>query len=184
MRNVIKATLVTIIAFMLQSTFMPYLSINGVCGSLNIALIAIVTVILGRKYTFGVSCLIGILMEMQMSSIRIAYVAAYPILSMLFTIPFVDMSAQKRERRHQMHKSTEDRDPRLRTLLDAICISSSIEALILLYLSLMGTVITLQLIIKSLTAVVYTALITIIIMHPLRGFLRPKEIKASGKGVT
>ena len=55
MRNVLKAAFITLLAYLLQVCAMPYLKIGGVIGNLSAVCIAILTVSLGKKYTFGAS---------------------------------------------------------------------------------------------------------------------------------
>ena len=63
MRKVLKALLLTILAYLFQVCAMNQLKIGGVVANLLAVNIAILTVSLGKKYAFGASCVTGILLE-------------------------------------------------------------------------------------------------------------------------
>ena len=176
MRKVIKAAFLTLICYLLQVCAMQHLKIYGVVGNLLAANIAIATVSLGKKYAFGTSCLSGILLEAMTSSVGGLYVVLYPVFSMLFAQIFADMSDEKREKLLLRQSDTTkkirgDLNPHLRIPLDAMCIAAGIEAVCLIYVTLSGTEISLVLLLRALISVLYTGLLTVLIMFPARLFL-------------
>ena len=62
LKKLLKVSALTILAYLLQATTAEYLSIGDIAPSLAIAFIAVVTVALGRKYTFLMSLTIGYLL--------------------------------------------------------------------------------------------------------------------------
>lgn len=171
MRNVFKATLLTLLAYLLQVCAMPYLKIDGVIGNLTAVCIAILTVSLGKKYAFGASCMIGILMDVMTSSISGLYAVLYPVVSMVFAMVFADMSDERREIRRNRNKDSRDMNPHLRILLNAMCICLALEAILLTYTTLSGTQLTARHIVRVLLAVLYTGTLALIFMWPIRAWL-------------
>ena len=125
MIKVIKAFLLTMLAYLLQVTLMQHLKIYGVTGNLLAVNIAVLTVSLGKKYAFGASCLTGILLEAMTSSVGGLYVVIYPVFSMLFAQFLADMSDERREKLLLRMSDTNkkfrgDLDPHLRIPIDAM----------------------------------------------------------------
>lgn len=172
MRNVFKATLLTLACYLLQVCAMPYLKISGVIGNLVAVNIAILTVSLGKKYAFGASCLSGILLDVMTTSISGLYAVIYPVASMIFAMVFADMSDERREVRRNRNKESRDMNPHIRIPLNAMCICLLIEAILLTYTTLSGTVLTFRHIFRVLLAVVYTGVMAFALMWPVRTYLR------------
>ena len=124
MRKVLKALLLTILAYLFQVCAMNQLKIGGVVANLLAVNIAILTVSLGKKYAFGASCVTGILLEVMTSTVGGFYAVIYPAVSMLFAQFFSDMSDEKREIRRNREKNTRDVNPHIRIPLDAMCIAA------------------------------------------------------------
>jgi len=171
MRNVLKATFLTIIAYLLQVCAMPYLKIDGVIGNIAAVNIAILTVSLGRKYAFGSSCLIGILLDAMTTSISGLYAVIYPVSSMIFAMVFADMSDERREIRRNRNKDSRDMNPHIRIPLNAMCVCLLIEVILLTYTTLSGTQLTIRHIIRVMLAVIYTGVLSLVFMWPVRSFL-------------
>ena len=156
MRNVLKAAFITLLAYLLQVCAMPYLKIGGVIGNLSAVCIAILTVSLGKKYTFGASCVTGILMDVMTSSIAGLYAVIWPVVSMVFAMVFADMSDERREIRRNRNKDSRDMNPHIRIPLNAMCICLALEVILLTYTTLSGTQLTMRHISRVLLSVVYT----------------------------
>ncbi len=171
MRNVLKATLLTLICYLLQVCAMPYLKIDGVIGNLVAVNVAILTVSLGKKYAFGASCVSGILLDVMTSSIAGFYAVIYPVTSMIFAIVFADMSDERREIRRNRNKNSRDMNPHIRIPLNAMSVCLLLEVILLTYTTLSGTVLTLRHIARVLLAVVYTGAMACILMWPVRAWL-------------
>ena len=171
MRNVLKATLLTIICYLLQVCAMPYLKIDGVIGNLVAVNVAILTVSLGKKYAFGASCLSGILLDVMTTSISGFYAVIYPAVSMVFAMVFADMSDERREVRRNRNKDSRDMNPHIRIPLNAMSICLLLEVILLTYTTLSGTVLTVRHIARVLLAVVYTGALSGVLMWPVRAWL-------------
>lgn len=172
MRNLIKAFLMTMLAYLFQVCAMPYLKIAGVMPNLLAVNIAVLTVSLGKKYAFGASCLTGILLEAMTASVGALYVIIYPAVGMLMAQIFADMSDEKRGLRNYNNRKAQDVNPHVRILLNAMCISAGVEAIFLIYVTLSGAPLTTGHIARLLTATVYTTALAGVLMFPLRAFLR------------
>ena len=177
MRKVIKAGVLTLLFYLLQVCAMQHLKIYGVVGNLLAVNIAIATVSLGKKYAFGTSCVTGILLEAMTSSVGGLYVVLYPVLSMLFAQIFADMSDEKREKLLLRQSDTTkkirgDLNPHLRIPLNAMCISAALEAVFLIYASLSSTEISMNLLVRAIVSVLYTGLLSVLLMFPARMYLR------------
>lgn len=177
MRKVIKAFILTMLCYLFQVCAMQHLKIYGVVGNLLAANIAILTVSLGKKYAFGASCVTGILLEAMTSSVGGIYVVIYPVISMLFAQVFADMSDEKREKLLLRQSDTNkkirgDLNPHLRIVLNAMCIAAGIEVVFLIYVTLSGTEISMNLLLRAIISVVYTGFLALIVMFPARMYLR------------
>ena len=172
MRNVLKATLLTLLSYLLQVCFMPYLQIGGVIGSVVAVNIAILTVSLGKKYTFGASCVTGILLDVMTSSISGLYAVLYPVISMVFAMLFADMSDERREMRRNRNKSDRDINAHVRIPLNAMCIAFAFDAILLVYTTLSGAVLTASHLWRLIVSVGYTGVLSLVLMLPVRVYLR------------
>lgn len=171
MRTIVKATLMTLICYLLQVCAMPYLKIDGVIGNLAAVNIAVLTVALGKKYAFVASCATGILLDVMTSSIAGFYAVIYPVVSMVLAMIFADMSDERREIRRNRNKDSRDMNPHIRTPLNAMSIALVIEIILLTYTTLSGTQLTARHIARVLLSVVYTGFMTLVLMWPMRMIL-------------
>ena len=111
------------------------------------------------------------------SSVGGLYVVLYPVLSMLFAQIFADMSDEKREKLLLRQSDTTkkirgDLNPHLRIPLNAMCISAALEAVFLIYASLSSTEISMNLLVRAIVSVLYTGLLSVLLMFPARMYLR------------
>ena len=152
MKRILKALIITLLFYLLQTCLMSHLKIAGIVACLPASAIAILTVSYGKKYAFGSSCLFGILFEATTASVGGLFAVIYPVFAMLFAQIFADMSDEKRERlilRQSAGKKYKDEmNPVLRIILDSVCI-----------------------ILRIIGASVYTGALTILMVFPVRRFL-------------
>ena len=176
MRKIVKAGVLTLLAYLLQTCVMHHLKVGGVSANLLAINIAVLTVSLGKKYAFGASCVTGILLEASTSSVGGLYPVVYPVVSMVFAQLFADMSDEKRERlllrQSDGKKVKGDMDPHLRIPLCTLCITAALEIIFLIYVTLTGTELSLRLIARALLTVLYTGTLSLVLMFPERVFLR------------
>ena len=175
-KKLIRTAALTLFFYLMQVCVMQKLRINGVVGNLLAVDLAIITVSLGKKYAFGASCMAGILLEAMTSSVGGMYVVIYPVFTMLFAQVFADMSDEKREKRMLRQKDSKrvrgDLNPHLRIPLNAMCIAASIEFVFLVYVSLAGTELSMMMPVRALISVLYTGVLAVMLMVPVRMILR------------
>jgi hypothetical protein len=175
MKRILKALIITLLFYLLQTCLMSHLKIAGIVACLPASAIAILTVSYGKKYAFGSSCLFGILFEATTASVGGLFAVIYPVFAMLFAQIFADMSDEKRERlilRQSAGKKFKDEmNPVLRIILDSVCITAALETIFTAYITLAGTDLTLRLILRIIGASVYTGALTILMVFPVRRFL-------------
>ena len=97
LKKLLKVSALTILAYLLQATTAEYLSIGDIAPSLAIAFIAVVTVALGRKYTFLMSLTIGYLLEIMLPMLDYLALILYPVCCMLGALAFSDKSERRLE---------------------------------------------------------------------------------------
>lgn len=201
----LKAAFLILLFYLLQVCVMPYFRIGGVVGNLNLVLIAILTVSLGKKYAFVSSATIGIIMESMERNIPSFYILIYPTLALIFAQLFADMSEIKREMRRIQLKSDEqnkkinltrrqkflrlfrrssadDLNPHFRILLNAMALQAAYELIMIIVVALNGVSITWNHISNFALATLYTGALSIT-MFPVRRFIGmypKKEIKDIG----
>jgi len=171
MRNVLKATLLTVLSYLLQVCAMPYLKIDGVIGSIVAVNIAILTVSLGKKYAFGASCLTGILLDVMTSSIAGLYAVLYPVVSMVFAMVFADMSDERREIRRNRNKNDRDLNAHIRIPLNAMSIALAFDGILLAYTTLSGAQLTTRHFVRLFISTAYTGALSLVLMWPVRMLL-------------
>ena len=173
MKKAVFAFALTLLFYLLQVCLMQHLKIFGVTGNLLAVNLAILTVSYGKKYTFVFSCITGILVEAMTSSVGGLLVVLYPAFGMLFAQVFSDMSDEKRERlllrqTNLTNKRKGDMNPYYRIPLNAICISGAIEIICLFYVNVSGTDVSVNIYIRAAMSIVYTGLLAVLLMWPVR----------------
>ena len=202
----IKVAFLILLFYLLQSCVMPYFRIGGVIGNLNLVLIAILTVSLGKKYAFVSAAIVGIIMESVERNMPSFYIIIYPTLALIFAQLFSDMSEIKREIRRIRIKSDEqnkkidtikrrnkwfkffraspadDINPHIRILLNAVSLQAAYEFIMIIIVALNGVSITWNHLLNAIKAMSYTAFLSLL-MFPVRYFLgmyRKKTVKDVG----
>ena len=193
----LKALLITVAAYLIQVCVMNHLAIRGVTGSVLFAAIAVLMVSCGKVYAFCSSCLIGLMMEsmMALSNVPGMYVIAYPVITMLFAQMFADKSERQLERQRVIYESYRaklserggkehwwqrlshprregDLPAHLRIPLCAGLMDLTLNAVMCMYMYLIGEELGLIHAARILISVVYTVGIAVLIMVPLRYILR------------
>ena len=134
----LKVAVLTLLAYLLQATAAEYLSIADVAPNLALAIIAIATVALGRKYTFVMALAVGYLIEIMTPMLDYISLILYPVAAMLSALVFSDKSERKLEEERTLGRRTNQWDPHLRTPLCAALSVTVFEAVHLLYTYLSG----------------------------------------------
>ena len=169
MRRPILSAVFTVFFFLMQVCVMPYLRIGQAEGSLLWAWIAVVTVSLDKKYAFCASAVIGILTECAVSSVTLLYMVLYPVIAMLFSLAFADMTEKNREKRRSGGKKRQDDRPALlRIPLCAVCTDGMFHVILIGYSFLIGNGLSFMHLARMLGSVLYTLVLTLLLMVPLR----------------
>lgn len=192
--KVLKAALITLLAYLVQVCVMQYFAIGRITGSVIFAALAILTVSLGKKYTFCASCIIGMLMESMLGNVPGLYIIAYPVIAMLCAQVFADMSDRQRERRRMMNDLRRSRrsgggsarrlwgrvtggyregdlPAHLRIVLCAGMMDLILNVVLVAYMYLIGVDLSFTHLGRALASVVYTMALAILLMGPARLFL-------------
>ncbi len=176
----------TFLVYLLDACVMDYLPIFGVKGNLLIAFIAVVIVSGGKKAAFCVSALVGILTETMLGAVEGLYIIAYPILTMLWAQAFADRSDRQREKREMLHpnKPQEELPALLRIFLAAVLMTASMQIVLLVYVYLAGTEITMLHVTRAFFIVLLTGGLSVLIAFPVRMILglyrRKKTLEEEG----
>ena len=93
----LKFALLTLMAYLLQVCVAQRIAIGGIAPNLAMALIAIVSVALGRKYTFVMSMTVGYLLEIMLPALTYINMIAYPVCCILGAMAFSYISERKLE---------------------------------------------------------------------------------------
>lgn len=194
--KLVKAVLLILLYYLLQTAAMPHLKVFGVMPNLLMVAIAVMTVSYGKLYAFIAGAVIGILLETMAMTIPLFYVIIYPVLSLLCAQVFADMSDVKREIRrlretqrqseaaaeiktsfkpgrlrfHFRRSSPYDLNPHLRILLNAVVLVLLYEGVMLVYIALVGIQVNFGHILRALYVMIYTALCCVS-MFPARAWL-------------
>lgn len=171
LKRILKLTLLTLLAYLLQSTVAAHIQLWDVGPNIAMAMIAVVSVAEGRKYTFLMSMTVGYLMEIMVGPLDYFYMLLYPVCSMLGALAFSDKSERKLEEERSMGKRGGNLPAHLRTPLCALVSISLYEFVNVFYIYLNGVTLDMGHVGRALVDIVYTTLLTGIIQFPLRWWL-------------
>lgn len=175
--KLVKVTVLTLLAYLLQATTAIHLSIWDIAPNLALSIVAIVSVGLGRKYTFFMSLAVGYLLEIMLPSLEYINLILYPVCAMLGALAFSDKSERRLEEERSTGKRSIMLHPHLRTPLCAIVSILVFELVHLIYIYLSGVVLEGDHILRALLDVVYSALITGLLQFPVRWWLGIYKLK-------
>ena len=207
LKRALKALIVTLLAYLFQVCAMKYLTFQGIHGSVVFAALSVIIVSCGKKYAFCASCLIGMLMESMVSSVPALYVIAYPAITMFAAQSFADMSDRQLERRRVIIESRNvrvsegkgkehwwerfmlryrdsDLPPVVRIPLCAALMDFLMNAVLAVYMYLIGEELGLVHLWRILVSMIYTLALALILMVPLRyvlGMYRKRKPREGGE---
>lgn len=172
----LKFFLVVLLGYLFQVCVMPYLRIGDVTPSLLCAIIAIITVGYDKLRAVWVGCMYGILMETMCPTITLLNLMLYPLSAFFLCLAFSDKSEKSLEAERSLGKEARNANPYLRTLGCAAANVSLHETVNVVYMYLGGAEIGLAAIAKALGSVLWSTMLTGIIMVPVRRFLGFKKL--------
>lgn len=167
----LKLAVLTLLTYLLQATTAQYLSLWDVAPNLALAIIAVVSVGFGAKYTLLMSLAVGYLMEIMLAGVQFFNIVLYPVASMLGALAFGDKSERKLEELRTQGRDTRQLNPHLRTPLCAFVSVVIFEAIHVTYISLTGVDLDAGHISRALIDVVYTTVLAAVFQFPLRAWL-------------
>lgn len=173
----LKVFLLTLLAYLLQATAAEYLSIQGVAPNLALALIAVVTVAMGRKYTFVMSLAVGYLLEIMTPALDYISLILYPVAAMLSALAFSDKSERKLEEERTKGKRGGQWNAHLRTPLCAALSVAVFEGVHLVYTYLSGVSLDAGHWNRALIDVAYSTALAAVLQFPLRWRLGTYKLK-------
>lgn len=174
----IKFALLTLLAYLLQSTAANYMAVWGVAPNIALAMIAVVSVALGRKYTFLMALTIGYLLEIMLPVLDYINLILYPVCALLGALAFSDKSERKLEEERSLDKRRRGNLPaHLRTVLCALVSIIVFEGVNLMYIYLNGILIDGDQLQRALISVVYTTAMAAVLQFPIRWWLGTYKLK-------
>ncbi|NLB90660.1 MAG: hypothetical protein GX786_05520 [Clostridiales bacterium] len=168
MRKILQGSILVVIAYLVQGNILPHFDVFSVTPNLFISVIAISAVAYTKVLAFGVSALIGILVESMLPTLPMLNVIFYPAFGFLASILFGDKSERRREEEIAAGKKGNNLSPHLRTILASVFLSTVFETVHLTYIYLAGAEMTAVLFLKGFWSIAYTLILTLVIMIPLR----------------
>ena len=173
----IKFAILTLVCYLLESTVANYISVWDVAPNIALAIIAVVTVAMGRKYTFFISLTVGYLLEIMLPSLSYINLILYPVCAMLGALAFSDKSERKLEEARSTGRKVGNLPAHLRTILCALLSASVFESVNLFYIYLNGIQLGGGHYQRALISVVYTTLLAALLQFPIRWWLGIYKLK-------
>ena len=167
----LKFALLTLLCYLLQSTTAYYLAIDNVAPNIALAILAAVSVAMGRKYTFFMSVTVGYLLEIMMPALNYINLVLYPVCALLGALAFSDKSERKLEEERSLGKRAGNMPAHLRTILCGLVSILVFEGVNLFYIYLNGITLDSSHLQRALLSVVYTTAMTAALQFPIRWWL-------------
>ena len=167
----LKLFFLIIMGYLCQVSVMPYLKIGGITPLLTMTMIAVVTVAYGRIQAFWCGAIYGILLEVMLPTHEVFQLFLYPAASLAGAILFPDKSMQQLEYERSIGKPGRNRSPIVRTIACAAVNTFVYEVVNLTYVYLRESVMTAPHLAVGMSVIVYTTLLTMILVLPIRRFL-------------
>lgn len=175
--KLLKVSLLTLLTYLLQVTVAPRIAIGGVAPNIALALVAVITVCMGRKYTFMMSLSIGYLLEIMLPALDYISLILYPVCAMLGALVFSDKSERKLEEERAQGKRGHQWNPHLRTPLCAALSVAVFEGVNLVYTYLSGVTLDAQHWGRAIFDVVYTTALCGLFQFPVRWWMGTYKLR-------
>jgi hypothetical protein len=177
----IQFAVLTLAAYLLQVTVAGHLAIAGVAPNFAIAIIAVVSIAMGRKYTFLMSICIGYLLEIMLPALDYIYLILYPVCAMLGALAFADKSERRMEEDRTSGKKTVRLPAPIRTMLCAGLSILVFEIVNLLYIYLSGIRLDMGHYSRALISLTYTTALAGLIQLPIRRWLKVHTFRKAAR---
>lgn len=170
-RKALKFGILTLMAYLLQACVAQRIAIGGIAPNLAMAIIAVVSVALGRKYTFVMAMAVGYLLEIMLPALTYINMIAYPVCCILGSLAFSDKSERKLEEERTLGKNPKQLNPHIRTILCALLSICVFEFVNLFYTYLTGVALANLQFGRAVTDILYTTILTAVLQFPIRWWL-------------
>ena len=177
LKKLLKMVLLTLLAYLLQACVSPLIRIREVAPNIALALIAVVSIAMGVKYTLLMSMMVGYLLEIMLPAVSYLNTILYPVCAVLGALVFADKSERKLSENRAAGKKTVQWNPRLRTVLCACMSVMLYEAVYLLYTNLSGVTLDLMRYLRAMMSVAYSTAIAAVAQFPLRRWLGVHKLR-------
>lgn len=167
----LKFAFLTLMAYLLQACVAPRIAIGGIAPNLAMAMIAIISVSMGRKYTFVMAMTVGYLLEIMQPALSYINMIAYPVCCILGALAFSDKSERKLEEERTLGKNAKQLHPHIRTVLCALLSIFIFEAVNLFYTYLTGVALAELQFGRAITDILYTTVLAGLLQFPIRWWL-------------
>ncbi len=168
--NAARFFLVVLLTYLFHTCLMPDIRILGVTPNLILAVLGVVAVCFERIKTLWYGLIMGILLEVMLPTTPLLSLLLYPIIAALSMLIFSDKSMQQLEYERGLGKPGRNRPAWLRTPLCAAFATAVYEIVNIAYVYLRGSPIEFSHIVRGLTDILLTAVLSLALMVPLRRF--------------
>ena len=173
----LKFAFLTLMAYLLQATVAQRIAIGGIAPNLAMAMIAIISVALGRKYAFVMSMAVGYLLEIMLPALTYISMIGYPVCCMLGAIAFSDKSERKLEEERTLGKTGKQLHAHIRTILCALLSVSVFEFINVFYTYLTGVALSALPYGRAITCAAYTTVLAGVFQFSIRWWLGIYKLK-------
>ena len=170
-KKAFQFSLLTLLCYLLQSTVAGYITLWGVAPNIALAILAVVSVAWGRKYTFFMAVAVGYLLEIMVPVLDYINLILYPVCAMLGALAFSDKSERKLEEERSLGRRGGNLPAHLRTVLCALLSIAVFEFVNLFYVFLNGIQLDGGHYQRALIDVLYTTALAGVLQFPLRWWL-------------
>ena len=172
-----KFGLLTLVCYLLQASVASHIAIWDVAPNLALAIIAVVSVAFGRKYTFFMSVAVGYFLEVMLPALEYINLILYPVCALLGALVFSDKSERKLEEERSLGKRGGNLPAHLRTILCALLSIALFEAVHLLFIYLNGIQLDFGHYQRAIISIVYTTALAAVLQFPIRWWLGTYKLK-------
>lgn len=178
LRRYLTLALMIILGYLCEVCVMPYIHPFGVSPNLLYVIIGIITVAYGKLRAFWAGLIYGLLMEIMLPSVPYLNLALYPVTTLFCSFAFADKPLKTLEYERATNKKSKVRPAWLRTVLCTALNTLIYEVVNVTYIYLGGSALTASHFLKAFTDVVFSSLLCLILLFPLRRLIlgRKSEI--------
>lgn len=167
-RRYLALGLITVFGYLCEVCIIPYIHPFGVSPNLLYVIIGVVTVAYGKLRAFWVGLLYGLLMEIMLPSVTFLNLALYPVTTLFCSFAFADKPLKTLEYERATNKKKKELPAWERTVLCTALNTFVYEVINITYIYIGGNALTWMHFLKGAGEVLFTALLCLILMFPLR----------------